>query len=249
MLATDPLSLVFLGCVVFSGAFLVISMVSGIGHGHLLHIGHSGHLAHVAHAPAASGGHAGHAAPHAHATAHVSHSGPAGSVSSAAHLWSNVTATLLSSLNLFGILTFLFCFGLLGYLLHNATNVGVALTIALPVLFGAAGALGLSVTLTRLFAVETGALTVEGSRLEGRLGKVSLTIRSGGVGEVIFARAGGGRQSVGARSVDGELIPADTEVVIVSVRDGIASVQTWEAFMRNAHGGHSTPLEPIEPGP
>ncbi|HEX9414369.1 MAG TPA: hypothetical protein VF916_12765, partial [Ktedonobacterales bacterium] len=72
-----------------------------------------------------------------------------------------MTATLLSSLNLFGILTFLFCFGLFGYLLHNATNVGAALTIVLPVLFGAAGALGLSVALTRLFAVETGALTAE----------------------------------------------------------------------------------------
>ena len=42
MIATDPLSLVFIGCFVVSGTFLLISSLLGAGHEDL-HFGHFGH--------------------------------------------------------------------------------------------------------------------------------------------------------------------------------------------------------------
>lgn len=258
MLATDPLSLVFLGCVVFSGAFLLISTLTGVGHGHALHLGHAGHAGQVGHV-----GHVGHAGGHAashatHATAgHAAHAGAQNGAGAPGHAppasplsgaWTTVSETLLGSLNVFGVLTFLFVFGLVGYLLHNAANLGAFLTLFLPALLGVAAAVGMSIVLTRLFAADVGLLTVEDSRLEGRLGKVSMPIRAGGVGEVIFERPGSGRQSIGARSLDGQAVAANTEIVIVNVRDGIAGVQTWDTFMRSVRTGQAPILEAIEPG-
>jgi hypothetical protein len=247
MLAHDPLSLVFLGCVLFAGTFLLIASVGGLGHGHLLHLGHAGQVGHVGHVGHVSHvGHVGHATP-GHATpGHAGHTAPqpsgngAGQSPPAAPLattWDSLTGTLLSGLNLYSVLAFLFFFGLLGYLLHNATSAGVVLTILLPALFGAAAALAVGSAISRLFASQAGVLTLEDSRLEGRVGTVSLAIRPGGVGEVIFRSASGGSQSIGARASDGEAIPVGAEIVIVGVHDGIAGVQTWDAFMRGARSG------------
>lgn len=250
MIATDPLSLLFLGCVIFSGAFLVISALTGTGHGHGLHLGHAGHAGHIGHAGhvghtgAGHGAHAGHGATgHGGAQAGASQ-GAAPSPLAAA--WGAVSDVLLGSLNLFSVLTFLFFFGLLGYLFHNATNLGAVLSILLPGLIGVAAAIAVSVVVTRLFANETGLLTVEDTSLDGRIGKVSLAIRSGGVGEVIFQRPGGGRQSIGARGMDGAAIPVDAEIVIVSVTDGIADVQSWDSFMRSVRSGHTPSLGVID---
>jgi hypothetical protein len=71
-------------------------------------------------------------------------------------------------------------------------------------------------------------------------------IREGGIGEVIFSRHGGGRQSVGARSSSGAPIPAGTEVVILSYEDGIASVQTWDGFMLDVRNGREPLLQPLD---
>ena len=251
MLATDPLSLVFLGCIVFSGAFLLISTLTGLGHGHALHLGHAGHAGHVGHVGAAHGAHGGHAA-NGHAT-HAAHAGAQTSAGTAGHApvadaWATVSDTLLGSLNLFSVLTFLFVFGLFGYLLHNAANLGAFFSLFLPALLGAAAAVGVGIFLGRLFNRDVGLLTEENSRLEGRLGRVSIPIRAGGVGEVIFEQRSGGRQSIGARSLDGDAIPVDAEIVIVGIRDGIASVQTWDTFMRSVRAGKAPILEALEPG-
>jgi membrane protein implicated in regulation of membrane protease activity len=253
MIATDPLSLVFLGCILFSGAFLLVSLIGGIGHLHIFHLGHAGPIAHVGQV-----GHVGHVGDMGHVThvSHVAHVGDTGQVAHtapASHAagptpadtaasppaapWSSVGDTLLASLNVFGVLTFLFFFGLVGYLLHNATNLGYVFTILLPAIVGGAIAITVGAVVGRLFASTSGVLTAEDSRLEGQLGRVSRAIRPGGVGEVIFRGVVGARQSIGARDLDGGTIPPDTEIVIVAVRDGIAEVQTWDAFMRTARAG------------
>jgi hypothetical protein len=263
MIATDPLSLVFLGCILFAGAFLVVSLIGGIGHVHIFHLGHAGtvaHLGQVGHV-----GQAGHVAHVAH-VAHVGHAGPATHATPAGHTpaghaagpatpdaavapWSSVGDTLLGSLNVFAVLTFLFFFGLLGYLLHNATNLGDVLTIVVPAIVGAGLALAVGVVVGRLFASTAGVLTAEDSRLEGQIGRVSRAIRPGGVGEVIFRGVVGTRQSIGARDLDGGAIPPDTEIVIVAVRDGVAEVQTWDAFMRTARAGQPRAGQPTDVAP
>lgn len=252
MFATDPLSLVFLICVVFSGVFLVLSSVLGVGHGHVFHLGaHTGAGAHtgghVGHLGAHTGGHAAHAPGH---NASASHSqAPHGAANAASApapasppLWQTAADALLGALSLYGLLMFLLVFGLFGYLLHNATHLGAVVAILVPIFLGGLCAVATTAFLGRLFTTSPESeLTAENSRLEGTLGAVSMTIRPGGVGEVVFTRPGMGRQSVSARSADGQAIAAGAEIVILGYADGIASVQPWDRFLTNARAGRKAP--------
>ncbi|HEU5441689.1 MAG TPA: NfeD family protein [Ktedonobacterales bacterium] len=272
MLATDPLSLVFLGCIAFSAGFLIIVTITGAGHhdlhlgGHDLHlgghgVGHAagdvhvahdlGHAAHVAHV-GDTATHAAHAA-HAADTAHAAHAATNGNGTQGAlasplgSAWSAVAGALEQAVNLYGLLIFLLVFGLLGYLLHNSANLPAVATLAVALVAGVLAAMLVGTLLARLFLLnEPPVMTRESSQLEGRLGSVSMAIRAGGIGEVIYQSVSGTRHSVGARSADGEVIPAGAEVVVLSYRDGIASVQPWERFMASVRAGRLPELEPLE---
>ena len=136
VIATDALSLVFIGCFVVSGAFLILSSVLGFGHGHF-------HLGHIGHASPAAGhgvGHASavlhHALPPGHAGAQTTNAQQAAGSQGGLTLW----ATLANALNLYAILTFLFWFGLIGYILHNLTNLGSLSAFMGALLVGLVGA-------------------------------------------------------------------------------------------------------------
>lgn len=265
MIATDPLSLVFVTCALFSGAFLVITTVLGGGHSGGAHSGGlhlGGHAVHVPHL----GGHTGasHAATGAHAGATHATSGAhngsaartnAGATSAAANasVASPLQALgdlLLGALSLYGVLMFLLVFGVLGYLLHNGlSTLPLIVIVLIAALVGAVCAVGVNALLTRLFvASQAGELTAESSRLEGRMGTVSMAIRPGGIGEIIFPSATGSRQSVGARSLDGSAIPVGTEVVILSYENGVAQAQQWDTFLASLRTGEAPDLQPLDTG-
>lgn len=265
MFATDPLSLVFLACIVFSGAFLVIASVSGMGHGlhlgaHGVHIGAHAHIHAPQHVATAHNGHVHTHTAHTAHTAHTTHAahstdtaaqsdgnvGGAGSVAQGSPLAAAKDA-FIGGFSPYSLLILLLIFGLVGYLLHVSTNLGAVLTIVLALLAGDGAAITTGLLLTRIFVKGSGEeLDSESSRLEGRLGEVSMAIRPGGVGEVLFPGAAGGRQSIGARCIDGEAIPAGTQVVILSTSDGIAAVQSWESFMAGVRAGTAPALSPID---
>lgn len=247
MLATDPLSLVFIGCFVVSGTFLVLSSLFGFGHGHFFHFGHIGHVGHVGHAgPIGHAvGHASgvihHALPHGHADgqgAHVAtHSSASQGQSAATHAATNppIWATALSYLNLYAIMAFLFWFGLIGYILHNLTNFGSLSAFLGALLVGIVGAVLVNIAMSRLMGRgDDGVLTAESSEMVGTIATVSMPIRAGGIGEVIYTKGAGGRKSIGARSLDGLEIPRNAEVVIIGYEKGIAQVQTWDHFITEA---------------
>ncbi|HEY7092957.1 MAG TPA: hypothetical protein VH393_07250 [Ktedonobacterales bacterium] len=256
MFASDPLSLVFLFCMFLSGGFLLVT--AALGAGHNLHIGAhdlgghvggdvSGHGAHIdaGHAAGHLDGHVtnGHGGAHADAHAHGSTGGE-----TSAPGWQSLTAILNNGLNLYGLLIFLFMFGLFGYVLHNLTNVGALASVLIPLLIGVVSGVALGNFLTRFFRTSPESLLdADSSRLEGRLGKVSMVIREGGVGEVIFTAKGGGRQSISARSADGQPIPDGAEIVILGYQDGVARVQTWESFLLESRSGQRRLLGPLEP--
>jgi membrane protein implicated in regulation of membrane protease activity len=237
MIATDPLSLVFIGCFVVSGTFLILSSVLGFGHAHfhLGHIGHAGHAGGVGHAS----GVMHHALPQPHAGAHAAHAPHVGTHTGTANaqqatgaqvnppLW----ASMLSMLNLYAILTFLFWFGLIGYVLHNLTNFGSLSAFVGALLVGVVGAVIINMVMGRLMNKDDGELTAESSEMVGTIATVSMAIRAGGIGEVIYTKGAGGRKSIGARSADSQPIARDAEVVIVSYEKGIAQVQTWDRFI------------------
>jgi len=266
MLTPDALSLVFIGCFVVSGTFLILSSLLGFGQGHfhLGHIGHASHVGHVGHV-----GHIGHASgllhhalPHGHAAGQAGHAAAQASTASSQNATANAAtspsllARAVGYLNLYAIMAFLFWFGLIGYILHNLTNVGPLSAFVFALLVGVVGAVLVNFAMSRLMGRgDEGVLTQDSSELVGTIGAVSLPIRAGGIGEVIYTKGAGGRKSIGARSSDGQPIARDAEVVIVGYEKGIAEVQTWERFinehdaldefLRNPQGG-GTSAQPTE---
>jgi membrane protein implicated in regulation of membrane protease activity len=247
MLATDPLSLIFIGCAAFAAAFLIIATVTGAGHGHMLHLGaHGVHIGHVGHV-----GHVAHTAHVAHvsdAATHTAHAPDAGQTATgdggvapqAAHI--TLLGALEQMVNLYGILVFLLIFGVLGYLLHNFGALPVAATLLLTLVVSLVCSGATSMLLARLFLLDTPrSLTRDGSRLAGRLAEVSMAVRGGGIGEVIYQGETGGRHSVGARSSNGEPITAGTQVVILDYADGIARIEPWDRFLARARADEQLP--------
>jgi hypothetical protein len=60
----------------------------------------------------------------------------------------------------------------------------------------------------------------------GVLGKLSVPIREGGTGELIYSQQGT-RRVCGARSENGSVMPKGTEVVVTRYDKGIAYVRLW----------------------
>jgi hypothetical protein len=63
----------------------------------------------------------------------------------------------------------------------------------------------------------------------GVLGKLSMPIRPGGTGELIYAQ-GGTRRVAGARAESGAAIGKGAEVVVTRYEKGIAYVRPWDEF-------------------
>jgi membrane protein implicated in regulation of membrane protease activity len=127
----------------------------------------------------------------------------------------------------FGTMTaFLAWFGGTGYLLERFYAVWFLVALAIAVLSGLGGAAIVFWFLAKLAGGEQ-ALDPADYDMIGVLGKLSIPIREGGTGEIIFAQEGVRRVS-GARSDDGTAIAKGTEVVVQRYEKGIAYVRRWE---------------------
>ena len=67
----------------------------------------------------------------------------------------------------------------------------------------------------------------------GVLGKLSMPIRAGGTGELIYTQ-GGTRRVAGARAESGAAIAKGTEVVVTRYEKGIAYVRAWDELSGDA---------------
>ncbi|HKV59403.1 MAG TPA: hypothetical protein VJO32_14015 [Ktedonobacteraceae bacterium] len=231
MLATDPLSLMFIGCFLVGLVyFIVTALLGNLAHGSADGSHAAGH-----HIDAHIGEHHGvHTGVHAHT---VSHTHTNGHVAAQDHAADKTHSnghhqSWASFLNPTSVMFFLLGFGFFGYVFHNL----VGLTAPLLVLFfaglsGVVIALLLLYMITRLFGNSESATEQDVSDRTGLLGKVSMTIQEGGLGEVLYVSPGGMRKSIPARSLDGQRLERDQEVVVVSYQNGIAEVDTWEHFI------------------
>jgi len=136
----------------------------------------------------------------------------------------------VSWLNASSAMAFLAWFGGTGYLLTRHSRL-VGLLI-----FGVASAAGLAAgwavfrfMLKLVSSAQDAPMTPEERRVQGSVGTVSMPIREGGTGEIIFP-LGGVRRCAGARSEDGKPIEKGAEVVIARYEKGIAYVKRWEEF-------------------
>ena len=127
---------------------------------------------------------------------------------------------------------FLLGFGFFGYVFHNIVGLEAPLLVLLFAgLSGVIIALLLLYLITRLFGNSESATEQDVSDRTGLLGKVSMTIQEGGLGEILYVSPGGMRKSIPARSTDGQRLERNQEVVVVSYQNGIAEVDTWEHFI------------------
>lgn len=237
MIATDPLSLVFITCfLVGFGFFLITALLGGLTHGHSVgHAGaHHGNL-HIGHT-------ATHATSHGPVHAHTHASGQSagqgrGSPNVANQATQNWAASLFAVVNPTTVGVFLLGFGFFGYLFHNTTHLVAALSLALGGGSGLILAALLLVLLSRIFASSEGSTIQDVSDRTGLLGKVSITIQENNIGQIIYVSPGGMRKSIPARSIDGRRIERDQEVVVVNYTKGVAEVDTWEHFVNEAEEG------------
>lgn len=133
-----------------------------------------------------------------------------------------------SLFNMAAITMFLACFGGVGLLLGETTHLAAAVIAALAGLAGLAGA----GTLVRILqAMRRREHPLEPIQLVGCVGKLTIPIREGGTGEVVYT-VDGKRRCSGARSDDSKRpIPRGTEVVITKYDKGIAYVCEFDRMI------------------
>jgi hypothetical protein len=203
----------YLVCFAVGFCFSFFSFVFGgsrFGKLHLPHFhSHGGHLP-IAHGPIAHvPGHA--AGTHVAGHGAESHGGHAGSV---------------SPLNPPSIAAFLAWFGGTGYLLTRFSAFWVGTALLLAVVAGLIGGSIIFLFLTKVLMSDQEYLDPADFEMVGVLGKLSVPIREGGTGELIYSQMGT-RRVCGARSENGCVIAKGAEVVVTRYEKGIAYVRLW----------------------
>jgi hypothetical protein len=164
------------------------------GHGFHFHFGGgSGHGPAAGHAPAA--GHGVHAGGHA------------------VHGLGQDAEAPVSAVNFGTIAAFLAWFGGTGYLLEHYYGVWFVVALGVATLSGLGGASAVFWFLAKVLMKHEAALDPADYDMVGVLGKLSMPIRAGGIGELVYPQ-GGTRRVSGARAESGAAIAKGTEVVV-----------------------------------
>jgi hypothetical protein len=207
----------YLICFAIGFCFSFFSFVFGssrFGKLHLPHFhGHGvGHLPAV-HGPVTHGPVAGQGAAH----------GPATHAQGTTHA---ARGASVSPLNPPSLAAFLAWFGGTGYLLNRFSAMWVGLALLLAVIAGLVGGAIIFFFLTKVLMSDQEFLDPADFEMVGVLGKLSVPIREGGTGELIYSQMGT-RRVCGARSDDGSALVKGAEVVVTRYERGIAYVQLW----------------------
>jgi membrane protein implicated in regulation of membrane protease activity len=207
--------LIYLVCFVVGFSFTVLSFLSGSLHFHF-------HLPGHVHIPTMGHG-AGHASGHgagAHGPGH----------GSGAHF---------PFFNPMTLAAFLTWFGGAGYLLVHLRHIWIFAGLALATLAGLAGASIVFWFVAKVLMANERDLNPLDYEMVGVLGRVSISIRTAGTGEIIFAQEGV-RKTCAARSDKGDPIAKGEEVLVTRYERGVAYVQRWDEIENSTM---STPQE------
>jgi membrane protein implicated in regulation of membrane protease activity len=196
----------YLGCFVVGLLLTLVSLLAGSVHVHMPHL-HFGHGA---------GLHGGHG--------HGPGMGPRIGVRSAGAHGAHAQVPII---NFATVVAFLAWFGATGYVLTHFHPVQVALGLVFSMIGGLTGAGIVFWFLAKLVAHDNTMQSADYDMI-GVLGKVNVSIRPGGTGEIIFSLAGT-RRCCGARSDDSNsAIAKGEEVVVTRYEGGLAYVKKWE---------------------
>lgn len=205
----------YLVCFGVGFALSVLSFLGGfthlhIGRWHLPHLGHGVTSAHAAHLPVAHFP-VVHGAASAHGPAAVAHSGHSS----------------ISPFDFTTLMAFLAWFGGIGYLLSRYSTVWALFGLGIATLSGLTGAAIVFLFISRVLLAHEATLEPADYEMAGVLSRVSVGIRPGGTGEIVYSQ-GGTRHACGARSEDGAEIQRGAEVIVTRYERGIAYVRRWE---------------------
>jgi len=133
----------------------------------------------------------------------------------------------ISPYNFATLMAFLSLFGGVGYLLSRHGGLAGFVVAGIAIAAGLAGAALVFSFLTRVLLRHERSLDAADYEMVGVLGRVTVPIREGGTGEVVYSQ-GGTRKSVGARTENGGAMARGSEVVVTRFERGIAYVRGWE---------------------
>ncbi len=201
----------YMFCFLFGFVLSLLSLVIGVFHIHLPGLDHL-HLDH-----------------HLDFGGHMDGAGADVHIDNAHH----AAGAHLSPFNFSSAMAFLAWFGGAGYLLTAWHRVGFFVVLMFSTLAGLTGGAIVFLFLARVLMRTDSTLYDADYRMEGLLGHVSVGIRVGGTGEIIFSQEGV-RRTCGARSEDGAAIDRGTEIVITHYEKGIAYVRRWEEMAKEA---------------
>jgi hypothetical protein len=149
-------------------------------------------------------------------------------------------ASTMSPFNFATLMAFLAWFGGAGYLLTGAGRLSHLVVLILAAAVGIAGAAVVFLFLARVLLRHERVLQASDFDMVGVLGRVTMPIREGGTGEIVYSQEGT-RRSAGARSDVGQSIARGSEVVVTRYERGIAYVRLWEELTRE----EAVPQPPI----
>jgi membrane protein implicated in regulation of membrane protease activity len=132
----------------------------------------------------------------------------------------------MSFFNFGTMAAFLAWFGGTGYILMHDYKVWYLLALAIATVSGIGGASVVFWFLAKVLMRRDIPLDPADYDMVGVLGKLSISIRPGGTGELIYSQEGT-RRVAGARSEDGSAIPKGAEVMVTRYEKGIAYVRPW----------------------
>ncbi len=211
---------IYLICFIVGFSLSAVSFLLGSFHMHLpgVHL-HDGFHLHFDHFGAHAGG----------LQAAGGHHGP-------------LDADQISFFNFASITAFLAWFGGTGYLLTRYSNLWVGLVLLAATGLGLVGAAIIFWFLAKVLLAHERPLDAADYEMIGVLGRITVPIRPGGTGELLFSQEGTRRCS-GARSDNGSAIPKGTEVVVTGYERGIAYVRRWEELANDDILGPGKPVQ------
>jgi len=137
------------------------------------------------------------------------------------------TRSSVSAFNPPTLAAFLAWFGGTGYLLTRYSTLWVGLGLLLSAASGLVGGGIIFLFLSKVLMSREESMDPADYEMVGVLGNLSVSIREGGTGELIYSQAGT-RRVCGARSEDGSGMAKGVEVVVTRYEKGIAYVRLWE---------------------
>lgn len=162
--------------------------------------------------------------PHVHIPSLHGHSGVHARASGATNV--RVHGSQISPFNLITLTAFLAWFGGTGFLLARHSTIWFFTALVVSLLTGTGGAAIIYLFLSRVLTSPDECLDAADFEMVGVLGKLSVRIREGGTGELVYPQAGT-RRVCAARSETNSAIPKSTEVVVTRYERGIAYVRPW----------------------